>query len=226
MLTDDKKLSTFLYNMLYLKNKNLLRGDIIVQNDDVKKNLPMGERATKRVKFSKDTKENLAFTPLAKPHTSAVRKIWIQRTRAGEYEQLKKDLTSYENRGVKIEDFFRKEGRALLNWAISTMTNAEPLSFICENVPKELIKEMLSSKNYSMLNTLLLEETGMEELNRVTPARTENFGKKIKNLLNIDPNGVREFLENSLSRSEIGPKVKDSIKKALSDHSLKSNQYV
>ncbi len=174
------------------------------------------ERAIKRVKFTEDTKkDNGAFTPLAKPHPSALRKLWFQRINNGEYDLLKQDLIDYQNKGLTLERLLAKEGESLLRWALVYAPTVNQLQFIHQNIPVDLLKKTLSEEDYSLVNKFLVTESGIEESRPMKAEELSNRIEKIKILLSIEPNRIREIMNETCNAENITEGVKQSVRQAL-----------
>lgn len=161
-------------------------------NDEMKRRFQKEANPTKRVRFSEDTKNSSTFITLSKPHSAAVRKSWIQRCSNEDYDQLRKDLLSWQQKGLKLVDFFRKEGLTILDWAIS-YPNAKALRFICENISQELIKDTIMKDNFYLLNKFLLVEAGLETRGLTTRERLNNRLEKAGLLLMLGPE-VQQYM--------------------------------
>src|SRR5690606_21883366 len=156
-------------------------------------------RSLKRIKFSEDTKDNPTYETLSfsKPKASSARRQWINRFRNEEFEQLKKDLQIWNQKGLTVENIFETEGQAILDWAIRTSSTVRPLSFILENASREAIKKSISADNCFILNMFLLTEIGLDGINQTSQERLNNRREKIKLLLEIDSDDIRTFMESS-----------------------------
>lgn len=187
------------------------------------KNMETSEKIIKQVRFADGVKNNDTYIPLAKPRTAALRKLWLQRSRKKEYEQLEKDLLSYQKKGLTVKKFFSREGDTLLDWAITNTPSAKSLEFICENIPSDLIQEKLSKGKYSLLNTFLIGEADMEEYGEIDRENLRNQLQKIRLLLMIDPEGVGAVLRESLSTGRIREEIKAGIEHILLETKLSTS---
>jgi hypothetical protein len=170
------------------------------------------------VKFVSSTKENLVFSPMvvAKPHVSTLRKKWLEYTSKGEYEQLQLELESYQQKGGNIRAFFDKEGEVILNWALIGEPSIKALKFIIQHISKESIQIKLEQDNYSLLRVFLLGRSCQEQHQQCDSEYFKKFCDKIKLLLILKPEGIKNFLKESIENLSLGPKVQESIKKAIS----------
>ena len=175
----------------------------------------INEQIRRKVGFVEGTKDNPTFTPLAKPHSSALRKLWIERCHSAQYEELAKDLTKYNSMGLTSKRFFEKEGMALVSRALIAKADSQELYFICESIPKNLIEKVLSDKDFCLLQMFVLGTTEMENRGILDPEKLEERFKKIWLLIKVSDE-VKKFLESQILLPNVGEGVKDHIAKALS----------
>lgn len=178
------------------------------------------DKVTMGVRFSPDTKENEAFTPLARPHTSAVRKLWFERCRANRHEEFSEDLERFKQRGITVENFFNQEGAAILNRAILHAENSKELYYICQNIPPDLIVKTACDSDFLILRLFLLGESRMEKGKEVSAVDLEERFKKIELLLGLKSDGIKTFLEAALTGNDIEEGLKQQIKQAVAKFSV------
>jgi hypothetical protein len=175
----------------------------------------------KHVSFASSVEDNtFRDNPVKKPKFSTVRKTWLKRCHAGEYEQLKQDLRLFESRGFSMEEFFSdasdvSESSVILGWSVGTATTIESLQFMCENIVPELIQKTLMQDNYSLIKGLLLTESGMDGIRKPTETELEVRIQKMIYLLSIDFEGVQNFIQENREAPWLSAGMKTDIDTAL-----------
>jgi len=174
------------------------------------------EPPVKKVKFALEgVNENLIFTPLGKPHSSSLRKKWLDYSRKGEYELLKQEIEIYQKNGGTLKKFFEREGETILHWALVGAEQYKAMNFIVENIPNELIVEILKKKHYSLVHTFLLGENGIEKYRKLSEDDLIIRREKLKSLLSLAPQSIKEILESSLVDPNLSGGLKLSIKLSI-----------
>jgi hypothetical protein len=168
----------------------------------------------KQVRFLAGTKE-YDDIHAKKLHVTTVKERWLECCYKGEYIALKRELSEFEERGVSIQKLFSREGDVILGWAVETARTIEPLQFIYENVEKNYIQPVLGRANYSILEGLILGETGLDKYQYVSEEALEIRRKKFTYLLYIDPEGVQDFMYEHSEEPWVGIQVKMSFNDAL-----------
>lgn len=164
----------------------------------------------------------VGFTPLhtskQKPGFSAIKKQILQRFRQEEYEQLAQDLFSYGLSRSYIESFFLEEGHPILSWALIGVSTIDPLLFLYKNVPKEILQELLSYKNFSILETFLFGQSGIEDLGWYDATRQKYQIEKFKILLAIDETQVQKFMVDNSYKSFVTQNIQSNYSTALNQY--------
>lgn len=169
------------------------------------------EKSAKRVKFSQNIKSDGPFFPLTKPSTSKLRKDWLRHGGQEEYDQLQQKLALYTKKGGSLEDFFVKEGKIILNWALIDMNKASAMTFILENIPKELIQLILEQDSYKLVHSFLFVESNIETSGPLEKEQLEDRIKKIKLLFDLNPQVIGSIFKKSLNDSEVRADIKANI---------------
>ncbi len=173
----------------------------------------------KHVKFSEDTKvSDATFTPLRKLHFSAIRKKWFEYFDQNDYVGLKQYLSNCEQKGVSIQEFFSKEGRLILTWAVTNAPNLNALHFLCENIPTPVLREVLKQNAGSVLKALIASEIGMEACHWTSQTSVENRVEKFRLLLAIDAEEVHAGMETIFAHGQVSEKVVDSFGDSLKQY--------
>lgn len=155
-----------------------------------------------------------------------IRKLWMQLSTANEYASLDRILTLAKEQGFSTEDFFLKEGRLLLNWAIVIQADFKPFEFICSNVIKTAIANILSQDNFSIIKTFLIGESGLDDSHLTSSMTLKYRIEKFKLLLIIDAETkvkLRSFMEQTVEEKKLSKEVKNSIREAIIEYENKSN---
>jgi len=187
-----------------------------------------GQESKKRVKFTPSTSnENALFAPFrqAKKHPNqerdaVIRDLWVRLSEAGQYQQLGRSLPNFQLNGEGLTNFFAKEGPYLLMWSILYQETSEPLQFICEYVPTNVLQEALRRKNYVALKGFLLGETGLEEDGLIDERKLKNRVEKINLLLKVDPEGLEAYMDSEYFKTHFAEGVQKSFQEAVEVYKL------
>jgi len=158
----------------------------------------------RQVTFEPSIKDNeREFTPYAKtkssPNHTAMKKHTIGFLMKNDLEGLSSYFINFIPK--EINDFFKKEGIAILNWAIICSSNPQDLEFLAEKVHKDIINEILENKDFSILSSFLGGQENMEEQGICTETEKSLMVKKIKILLAIGNDEVVGFIQKHVGDS-------------------------
>ena len=189
--------------------------------------MELGEKVTKRVKFAQNNHHgNKPFIPLAqsKGHSKKqdinklILGVWIRLSEAGEYNLLEQRLQEFGlKQEQKMYDYFRKEGPYLLRCSTLHWSAPASLRFICEHIPKDLLKETLRMNNYSNIEGFLRAHTGLEKKRLIDETRLEERREKLRLLLKVDPEGLEEYMKSEHFQTQFSTGVKASFQAAVEE---------
>jgi hypothetical protein len=204
------------------------------------------EDIKKHIQFASSTKDgSRSYTPLLKSSKqqrtsdlgATILKNWtrnsienLENSSGNNDDKLRAILDGFGLNSQKIEAFMEKHGKNLLIFSILFRNSSEHLRFICDYVPKELLKRVLVQDNYYVLGALLLGNSEIERQGMFNIKVQEEQASKIKLLLEIDPKGLESCLESDDFKKKYAPEVQACFKqivveykKALLDKHSKKN---
>lgn len=146
----------------------------------------------------------------------AITELWVRLSQSHQYEELKQAIVNFQLTDRKMVDFFNQKGAFLLRCAILHWREPEALNFIYHNVPVELLKQALCSENYASLETRFLGESALEQENKLTDEILKSRLEKMKLLLMIDADGLKQYMESESSKKRYSTGIHKSFQQALS----------
>jgi hypothetical protein len=172
----------------------------------------------KNMKLFKADNKSKRFTPLAQAKNrkrdmnKLILGIWVRLSEAKEYAGLAQRMEEFGLRNSeRMNDFFRKEGPYLLRCSTLQLSSPQPLRFICEHVPIELLKEVLRSNNYSNINGFLIGQSALEKKGLINQEKLMERDEKIKLLLEIDLKGLENYVETGHFKTQFSEGIRESF---------------
>jgi len=192
------------------------------------------EDIKQHIQFASNTKDgSRSYTPLLKSSKqqrtsdmgAAILKNWtrnsienLENSKGNNDDKLRAILDGFGLNSQKIEAFMEKHGKNLLIFSILFRNSSEHLRFICDYVPKELLKKILVQDNYYVLGTLLLGNSEIERKGLFDIKVQEEQASKTKLLLKIDPRGLESYLESDDFKKKYTPEVQACFKHAVVEY--------
>lgn len=128
----------------------------------------------------------------------------------GKYDETSEYLKVYMPQ--EISEFYYAKGKILLSWAINYSTNSKSMEFLIRNMPRDLVEEILSKNDFSMLVCFLGSQSHLDQLNSYN---AEEMIKKIKILLNFNCSKITQAIEDNISNKDfISSNIKQSFELA------------
>ena len=154
--------------------------------------------------------------------SSAIRKIpdfaylkrqFLNRMVRNEYDGLKVsfDFLTPQQKNA----FFAQEGYDLLHYAISIAQDLKALIFICNEISSEVLKTVLRINNFSILTAFLSAQGIMEDYLGIDKIDRQCRIAKFNTLLQIDTDGIVEFVSIELDKPYMSSFIKDDLKIAM-----------
>ena len=112
----------------------------------------------------------------------------------------------------EVTEFYYTMGKILLSWAINYCISSGSMEFLIKNMPRELIEEILTQNDFSMLVCFLGSQS---HLDQVGSYNEEEMINKIKLLLDFKSSKISKAIEDNINdRDFITSNVKQSFQLA------------
>ncbi len=158
------------------------------------------------------------------PKNKVIANKWLELIRKKNHSELVQVLFSdYHLNAKTMEDFFRQEGASLLIHAV-LWSDIDALQFIRKYVSTGVLKEVLRQKDYSLLNSFLVGYTFLEKKGEMNLDMLEKDIEKFKLLLEVDLEGISNYVESTHFESDFSEIVKKRFRQAVSEY--RSQQFL
>ncbi len=168
------------------------------------------------VTFSQDalSYEKQIITYKAKkkrPNFSTMKDHILSYLNEEKYEEINSYLKTYTPQ--EVNEFYYAKGKILLSWAINYCAHFGPMEFLIKNMPRDLIEEILTQNDFSMLVCFLGGESYLDQ--EGSGYNAEEIIKKIKLLLDFNNSKITDAIEYNInSKDFITSNVKQAFKLA------------
>jgi hypothetical protein len=185
---------------------------------------------TDKMKEELQTTQKAAITlPSFKMNFVKKSKEFMRLLKEGQFDKIKQELLQYQSQNKKeLDEFFNQCGFSILYWTIFIQMDNPSLSFL-HQLQKEgilnskILKELLHNDNDSLLNSLMHHALRLEKSKQYNEQFQINLLGTLKLLLEIDYEGVAEFMKKSESADFMTQQAKTVFQSALAQHHHKIN---
>ncbi len=144
------------------------------------------------------------------PNFSKMKDQVLSYLHEGKYEEINQYLKTYMPQ--EVTEFYSAKGKIILSWAINYCAKSKPMEFLISNMPRDLVEEILSKNDFSMLVCFLGSQS---HLDRKGNYHEEEMIEKIKILLNFNCSKIIKAIEDNISNKDfISNNVKQSFEVA------------
>lgn len=147
-----------------------------------------------------------------------VRRHLIKKFSRNEVKTLQVELEAGGFSKDYIAKFFEEEHHAILHWLLIGSENTSSFQFILDTFTPEAIKNKLRKDNFSFLADVLDGRSIMERLGVLSPQNRMLDCERLKLLLQIDPDGMQEFMERNRAASFMKPSTWEDYEMALQSY--------
>lgn len=159
-----------------------------------------------------------AYIPLKKHRSNdfaSIRRYLIKKLSRGELKTLETELQSGGFSKSFIAKFFEKEYHKILHWLLVGSENTSSFQFVLNTFTTEAIKNKLRENNFSFLIDVLDARAGMEEIGLLTIQERKLGQERFKLLLQIDPEGIQDFMNVNKEAKFMKPSTWEDYQAAL-----------
>jgi hypothetical protein len=126
---------------------------------------------------------------------SQVKKMIFRCRREDKHQEFKPYFGSYTPK--EIEGFFRKEGRLFFSLALIDASNALPLKWLTDKMSPNIVLDILTMNDFSVLAGFLGGQKVMESFGEPTEETRTLVVEKLKILLKLNDPNVSMFIEHN-----------------------------
>jgi hypothetical protein len=146
-----------------------------------------------------------------KPSFNKIKTNIIKYLRNKEYSHLHTWLSDALPDNGSLKAFFSEQGDFILKYSLAYFEDIKALEFIKEHFPISDIKISLRKKRFTVLDEFFTALAGAELFKKDSMDHRIIRMEKFKFLLNIDPETIREFIDQNLDQKCLTDKIKEDF---------------